>query len=127
MWLITTGRPHEVIDGYGLTRAEGWPPGVWIRPWLDAMAIVVLSELPRERDTLLLRLLGRGWVLEQAIADLRALPEDAEEREVAYPPLVALRFKCSKILTPTRKRERFSWQRRISTNSGKSGRRRMAV
>ncbi|MFT3771331.1 MAG: hypothetical protein QM820_38435 [Minicystis sp.] len=52
----------------------------------------VLRELPRERDTLLLRLMGAGAVLRDATADLLALPEDAWEREVALPLLIALRF-----------------------------------
>jgi hypothetical protein len=37
------------------------------------------------RDTLLVRLLGAGSVLKQAIAELQALPADAPERRLALP------------------------------------------
>jgi flagellar biosynthesis/type III secretory pathway protein FliH len=51
-----------------------------------------VSELPTARDTLLLRLLGAGSVLKQAIAELEALPADAPERVLALPILVRLRL-----------------------------------
>jgi hypothetical protein len=44
---------------------------------------VLASELPRDRSTLLVRLMGAGQLLLQAIQDLAALPEDAHERAVA--------------------------------------------
>ncbi|AUX19888.1 uncharacterized protein SOCEGT47_003410 [Sorangium cellulosum] len=52
--------------------------------------MVVISELPRTRETLLLRLLGAGAVLRDAIRELTALPEDAWERSIALPWLVRL-------------------------------------
>jgi hypothetical protein len=53
---------------------------------------VVLSELPRTRDTLLVRLMGAGTTLKRALADLRALPPDAPERRLALPILLRLRL-----------------------------------
>lgn len=44
------------------------------------------------RDTLLVRLLGAGAVLKQAIAELQALPADAAERRLALPVLLRLRL-----------------------------------
>jgi hypothetical protein len=38
--------------------------------------LVVVSELPVTRDTLLVRLLGAGSTLKHAIAELQALPAD---------------------------------------------------
>jgi hypothetical protein len=71
----------------------GWLGRITCEPCLLEM----LQRTPgpvdtRKRDTLLLRLLGRGRVLQEAVEDLKALPRDAPEREVAMPPLVALRF-----------------------------------
>ena len=54
--------------------------------------LVVVSELPVARDTLLLRLLGAGQVLKQAIAELKELQEEATERMLALPILVRLRL-----------------------------------
>jgi hypothetical protein len=84
-----------------MKRVKGWPRGFWAGPRLLAMGVVVLSELPRRRDTLLLRLLGRGRVLREAIDDLKALPADAKERELALPPLIALRFEVTQDPNPS--------------------------
>ena len=44
------------------------------------------------RDTLLVRLLGAGAVLKQAIAELKELPAEAPERTLALPILLRLRL-----------------------------------
>jgi hypothetical protein len=54
--------------------------------------LVVVSELPVVRDTLLLRLLGAGQVLQQAIAELKALRAEDPARSLALPLLVGLRL-----------------------------------
>jgi len=91
-WILSPGRPERVIAGYGFQRAHGAPPGLWTRRPADAIGLVVLRELPKTRDTLLLRLMGAGEVLRVAIEELLELPEDAWEREVALEELIALRF-----------------------------------
>lgn len=55
-------------------------------PW-----IVVVSELRRARETLLLRMMGRGEVLLDAIDEVEAMPDDAFERRVCQPILAELR------------------------------------
>jgi hypothetical protein len=54
--------------------------------------IVVVAELARTRDTVLLRLLGSKRVRLLAIADLLALPEGAWEKALALPWLARLSF-----------------------------------
>jgi len=54
--------------------------------------LVVVSELPVTPDTLLLRLLGAGQVLKQAIAELKALRTEDPARSLALPLLVRLRL-----------------------------------
>ena len=54
--------------------------------------LVVVSELPVGPDTLLLRLLGAGQVLQQAIAELKALRTEDPARSLALPLLVRLRL-----------------------------------
>jgi hypothetical protein len=44
------------------------------------------------RETLLVRLLGRGAVLNHALRDLLDLPHDSWERAAAFPVLARLRF-----------------------------------
>lgn len=92
---LSTGRPDGVLAGYGLTPSAGWPPGFYEGRPAEAMGVVVLRELPREHETLLLRLMGSGAVLRAAIEDLRRLPDDAWEREVATPALLAARIEMA--------------------------------
>ncbi len=56
------------------------------------MRIVVLAELPRTRDTLLLRMLGAGRLFEDALADLVALPVDAWEASIVGPLVLHFRL-----------------------------------
>ncbi len=44
--------------------------------------IAVIPELPRDRTTLALRLLGKGAVLREAARELQALPESAWEHKL---------------------------------------------
>ena len=90
-WVISSGRPNGGIEGLRLHRLEGWPPGIYEGPPLLWTRVVVVSELPPGRDTLLLRLLGADRVLNQAIAELKALEVDAPERTLALPILLRLR------------------------------------
>ncbi|MDC0680184.1 hypothetical protein [Sorangium atrum] len=86
--VIGPGRPETVLDAY---RCEPAQAGVYHAVPGLVMRVVVLSELPRTRATLLLRLLGSGRRLREALADLAALPDDAWEKSVATPLLVHFR------------------------------------
>jgi hypothetical protein len=89
-WIISSGRPDRGIDGLWLQRIAGSPPGLYEGPPLLWTRLVVVSELPVARDTLLVRLLGAGAVLKQAIAELRALREEDPAKTLALPILVRL-------------------------------------
>jgi hypothetical protein len=91
-WIISSGRPDSGIAGLCMRRLKGWPTGIYASPPLLRTRLVVVSELPIVRGTLLLRLLGAGRVLTQAIAQLKALPADAPERLLALPILLRLRL-----------------------------------
>ncbi|WP_437666250.1 hypothetical protein [Sorangium sp. So ce1182] len=93
LWIMSTGRPAAVLDGLRVTPMAGWPAGVYEGPGLLRTVVVVLGELPRERSTLLIRLMGGGRVLREAIEELRQLPDDAPERAIAVGPL--LRFRAA--------------------------------
>ncbi len=76
------GVPTAVSRAYAFAAPEAGPPGIYDAPALLWTRLVVISELPVVRNTLLLRLLGAGRVLTQAIAQLKALPADAPERRL---------------------------------------------
>jgi hypothetical protein len=87
--VIGPGRPETVLDDYGCQAVR---PGVYHAVRGLVLRVVVLAELPRTRETLLLRLLGAGRLLREALAELAALPDDAWERSVAVPLLVHFRL-----------------------------------
>jgi hypothetical protein len=91
LWLMSSGRSEGVFRGYEMRPMPSFPPGFYEGAEAMVVGVVVLRELPRTRDTLLLRLMGAGSVLAEAVAELARLPEDAWEREVAMPALLAAR------------------------------------
>jgi len=91
-WVISSGRPDGGIDGLWLRPVAGWPPGIYEGPPLLWTRLVVVNELPVTRDTLLVRLLGAGAVLQRAIAELKELQAEAPERTLALPILLRLRL-----------------------------------
>ena len=91
-WVISSGRPDAGIDGLGFRPMTTGIRGIYESPPLQHTRLVVVSELPVTRDTLLVRLLGAGSVLKHAIAELQALPTEAPERRLALPVLLRLRL-----------------------------------
>lgn len=93
-WIVSSGRPSAALAGLGFRRSP-WGRGIYDGPVLTRTRIVVVSELSRTRDTLLVRLMGAGNTLKQAIVDIQALPDDAPERRLALPILIQLRLEIS--------------------------------
>ena len=84
LWIIAAGAPAAMLLKLELEPAPGWPAGVsFFGDDVLRVGIVVASELPRDRSTLLVRLMAAGPLLPHAIEDLAALPPDAHERAVA--------------------------------------------
>lgn len=90
LWVLSAGNPKTLIAQGKFERMEGWPKGFYQAVPLLHGFLVVISELPRNRSTLLLRLLGAGKTLALAQADLRALPASSMEWEIAMRALVEL-------------------------------------
>lgn len=91
-WIVSSGRPTITLPALGFAPVPGWPAGIYATAPGFRLFVAVLTELPRTRYTLLVRLLGRGAVLRDAIRDLMALPAESWERTAALPPLMRLRF-----------------------------------
>ena len=88
--------------------APGWPAGVYfLGDNVLRVGFVVASELPRDRTTLLVRIMAAGPGLPEAIADLAALPDDAHERAVAEQILVHLRHVIGKQPSQSPEEEEF--------------------
>jgi hypothetical protein len=90
LWIIAAGSPTAVLTGLKFDPAPEWPKGVYFLSDILRVGIVVASELPRDRESLLVRVMAAGPLLPRAIEDLSALPADAHERTVASQILLNL-------------------------------------
>jgi hypothetical protein len=91
LWILAAGAPTALLLELALAPAPGWPAGVYFFGGaVLRVGIVVASELPRDRSSILVRLMAAGPLLAQAIEDLVALPTDAHERAVAEQLLLNL-------------------------------------
>jgi len=83
------GAPTSLVTKLKLERSPRWPPGVYLfGDDILRVGIVVASELPRDRTSLLVRLMAAGPLLAPAIKEVAALPPDTFERAIAEPILL---------------------------------------
>jgi hypothetical protein len=134
-WIIAARRPAAVLSRFAATAATSFPKGVYFgtgtlvgSKGVLPMGIVDASELPRDRSTLLVRLMAAGPLLAGAIAELAALEKDAHERAVAEQILLDLEHVLGTKPSPTPEEEEFvvtirgSWwedARRLGRDEGR--------
>jgi hypothetical protein len=91
LWIIAAAAPTTLMSKLKLEPAAGWPAGVYFfGDDILRVGLVVASELPSDRSTLLVRLMAAGPLLPEAIEGLAALPPEAHERVVAEQILLSL-------------------------------------
>lgn len=107
LWILCGGAPNSILTKLTLKATSEWPAGVYLfGDDVLRVGIVIASELPRERTTLLIRLMASaGPTLNEAITDLHALPLNAYERSVSERPLLHYRhmIRNRPTLTPEEK------------------------
>ena len=93
LWVISPGRPARVLSGWDLEPMVKWWPGFYsAHAENQRLQVVDLSGLPRIRDTLLLRLMGRRHVLAGALQEVARLTPGDWEWLAAVPRVVQLRL-----------------------------------
>jgi hypothetical protein len=108
LWIVAAAFSPPMLGKLEVKPALSFPPGVYFHgDDLYRVGIVVASELPRDRSTLLVRIMAAGPGLPHAIADLAALPADAHERTVAEGILVHLQSVLGKKPSRTPEEEEF--------------------
>ncbi|MBC8124079.1 MAG: hypothetical protein H7Y22_19865 [Gemmatimonadaceae bacterium] len=83
LWVVGPTISQALLAAFGAQASQAWGPGVY---WLDSgwrTALVAVHQLLPGRETLWLRVLGRGTVQQQAIAEILALPEEDPLRDLA--------------------------------------------
>ena len=85
LWILTPTASENLLQEFGATLdLESWPMGVYFLPPQLRTVIVVIHQLPRNLDTLWLRVLGRGKVQAQAINEIEQLPPENPFRANAF-------------------------------------------
>jgi hypothetical protein len=108
LWIIAATASAPMLRKLQVKTEPGWPLGIYFHgDDLYRVGIVVADELPRERTTLLVRIMAAGAGLPAAIADLAALPEGAHERAVALEILLHLQNVIAKKPGRTPEEEEF--------------------
>jgi hypothetical protein len=97
--VLSPGRPQTVLDAYGFAEVS---PGLHRLPAGFAVWLLVLSELPKTRATVLLRL-GSEKLRAAAAAEILRMPADAWERKTAEPLLVQYGLEPSRSASPEEK------------------------
>ncbi len=80
VWVVAPTLSAKFLRHFGAIPTPNWPTGVYfLAPGLRAV-LVAVHQLPARRDTLWLRVLGRGKVQQQAIREVLELPSSSPER-----------------------------------------------
>lgn len=89
LWVIAAGTPTTLVTKLPMVPAADWPPGVYgFGGDVLRVGLIAARELPRDRTTLLVRLMAAGPLLASAVPEVARLPPDAPERAVAEPILL---------------------------------------
>jgi hypothetical protein len=77
LWILASSASDALLNGFGVSSNENWGSGVYFLPPSSKAAIVAINQLPRNEETLFLRLLGKGQTQKQAVDEVIAI--DARE------------------------------------------------
>lgn len=85
-WMLCAGRPDTVLQTLPLSPTPRWPAGVYGTGF--PIRVVVIDELPKDSDTILLRLLGKGPTAIEAERELERTRDDFPALDELYGLLV---------------------------------------
>ncbi len=92
LWILSPGRPEEVIRSFALQPAADWPTGFYAAAPGLQLFVVVIAELPKTPETRLLRLLGSRWERFRAVREVLNLPTGDVQRQPVVALLLAFRY-----------------------------------
>jgi hypothetical protein len=81
LWILTPTLAEQKLELFAAKPKSDWKEGIYFLPPGFDTGIVVIHQLPVNRETLWMRILGKGKVQENAIDELKALPIDYPHRQ----------------------------------------------
>ncbi len=80
LWILASSASDTLLNGFGVSSNEEWESGIYfLHPSLRT-AIVAINQLPRNEETLFLRLLGKGQTQKQAVDEVIAIDTGEPKR-----------------------------------------------
>lgn len=76
LWIIATSVSQPVVQAFGAVLQSEWGSGLYFLAEGLGTILISIEQLPVERQTLVLRVLGRGETQQTAIAEVLALPPE---------------------------------------------------
>lgn len=107
LWILSAGRPDSLFAEYQLGPRPGFPGGIYDFGPGWRISLLVINELPRGPETLLLRLMGSPAVQRAALAELRQMPAEDPDAKGLRRIVATLRhtFKYATNITDAEKDE----------------------
>jgi hypothetical protein len=93
LWILSTSISDALLSSFGATAKPEWGDGVYFLAEALHTRLIAINRLPTTPATLYLRMLGRGKVQQQAIAEfLASLPETSPLRQYVHKLLFMYRI-----------------------------------
>ena len=88
LWILASSASETLLNLFGFSTSNDWDSGVYfLNPGFRA-ALIAINQLPRNEETLFLRLLGKGQTQQQAVDEVIAI-DAGEPRRAAILKLLA--------------------------------------
>lgn len=114
LWTLSAGKPVKALSSLSAEPDESFPEGFYrMAPWTK-MGFVVLPELPRTRQTVVLRMLGTSRLRQDALDEIAAIPDSDGEQAALFTMVAALRHAIDRdTLIPQEEKESFMTAARL--------------
>ncbi len=90
LWILSPTMSPAMQKLFCVVEKPGWGGGIYFLPAPDRTAVVAIHHLPKNLDTLWLRLFGRDKVQAEAVTELLALPQTHPYRQETLRHLMIL-------------------------------------
>jgi hypothetical protein len=97
LWVVGPTISQAVLAAFGAQPAEGWGSGVYYAVSGLRTFLIAAHQLVPTRDTLWLRILGKGKIQKQAIDEVLALPKDDPLRNLALELIASWKIRTEKL------------------------------